>query len=106
MNRFDLTGKKALVTGSSRGIGRALAEALLEAGADVVINGVSKHVFRTAEELAAHQARTIDELSSELANQWALVDQLQKKLDRMVDRFAALEQASLEAPAVTPPPHY
>lgn len=58
------------------------------------------------EELAAHQARTIDELSSELANQWALVDQLQKKLDRLIDRFAALEQASLEAPAVTPPPHY
>jgi SlyX protein len=58
------------------------------------------------EELAAHQARTIDELSTELANQWTLVDQLQKKLDRLIDRFSALEQASLEAPAVTPPPHY
>ena len=34
---IDLTGKVAIVTGSSRGIGRAIAKALAEAGADVVI---------------------------------------------------------------------
>ncbi len=37
MNPFDLTGKTALVTGASRGIGRAIAEALAEAGANVVL---------------------------------------------------------------------
>lgn len=36
---FDLTGKVALVTGCKRGIGKALAEALAEAGADII--GVS-----------------------------------------------------------------
>src|SRR4051794_36365229 len=36
MDRFSLTGKRALVTGASRGLGRAMAEALGEAGADVV----------------------------------------------------------------------
>ena len=37
MNRFSLTGKSAVVTGSSRGIGKAIALGLAEAGADVIV---------------------------------------------------------------------
>jgi gluconate 5-dehydrogenase len=36
---FDLTGKTALITGSSRGLGRAIAEGMAKAGATLVING-------------------------------------------------------------------
>ena len=39
MRLFDLSGAQALVTGSSQGIGFALAEGLAEAGATVLING-------------------------------------------------------------------
>lgn len=37
---FDLSGRTALITGSSRGLGRAFAEGLAEAGARIVLNGV------------------------------------------------------------------
>ncbi len=36
---FDLSGKTALVTGSSRGLGRAMAEGLANAGARILVNG-------------------------------------------------------------------
>ena len=58
------------------------------------------------EELAAHQARTIDELSVELASQWKTIDKMQKLLETLTERFAAIEESSVEAPAITRPPHY
>jgi gluconate 5-dehydrogenase len=39
MGNFDLSGRIALITGSSRGIGRTLAAGLADAGASVVLNG-------------------------------------------------------------------
>jgi NAD(P)-dependent dehydrogenase (short-subunit alcohol dehydrogenase family) len=47
LERFSLAGKKALVTGASRGIGQVIAVAFAEAGADVAITA------RGAEGLAA-----------------------------------------------------
>lgn len=54
---FDLTGKTALVTGSSQGIGLALAKGLVGAGARVILNG------RSPAKLSAAQA----ELNTEVA---------------------------------------
>ncbi|QIH31399.1 SDR family oxidoreductase [Sphingobacterium sp. DR205] len=45
LQSFDLTGKVALVTGCKRGIGKAIAEALAEAGADII--GVSASLEAT-----------------------------------------------------------
>ena len=53
MNLFDLTGKRAIVTGGGRGLGRGMATGLAEAGAKVVIIGSSKAALHTAEELRA-----------------------------------------------------
>jgi NAD(P)-dependent dehydrogenase (short-subunit alcohol dehydrogenase family) len=51
---FDLTGKNALVTGASRGIGRSIAVALAGAGADVALVARSEHgLAETAADIAA-----------------------------------------------------
>lgn len=50
VNLFDLTGKTALVTGCNRGIGKAMAEALAEAGADII--GVASSEFKEGSETA------------------------------------------------------
>ncbi len=49
---IDLSGRVALVTGSSRGIGRAIAIRLAEAGADVIVNYVTSQ--SAAKEVAEH----------------------------------------------------
>ncbi|MGD1823597.1 MAG: SDR family oxidoreductase [Pleomorphochaeta sp.] len=46
-NLFNLKGEKAIVTGGSRGLGASMAEALLEAGAKVIIIGSSNKIFET-----------------------------------------------------------
>jgi gluconate 5-dehydrogenase len=49
---FDVAGRLALVTGSNRGLGRALARGLVEAGAHVVVHGRAEGaVAATADEL-------------------------------------------------------
>lgn len=59
---FDLSGKRAFVTGSSQGIGQALARGMAEAGASVVLNGRDQNKLEAAaEELrqAGHEVATL-----------------------------------------------
>jgi NAD(P)-dependent dehydrogenase (short-subunit alcohol dehydrogenase family) len=50
---FDLTGRKALITGGSRGLGRAMARGFAEAGADVLITSRHEEELRSAVDFIA-----------------------------------------------------
>ena len=54
---FDLTGKKALITGASGGIGAAIARALHGAGAEVALSGTRTEDDVPAEALAKLKSR-------------------------------------------------
>ena len=71
MDLFSVDGKRALVTGGSIGLGRAMAEALIEGGAQVAIVGRSDRMLVAAKEIGAVPLQT--ELSDR-AQALALVD--------------------------------
>ena len=55
---FSVAGRRALVTGGSAGLGRAMAEALIDGGAQVAIVGRSDRVHASAEEMGAVALQT------------------------------------------------
>ena len=75
---FDLTDRTALVTGSSRGLGRAMAEGLAASGAAIVLNGVDP--ARLAQAAAEMRAKgyTIYEAAFDVVDEAAVVAAFEK----------------------------
>ncbi len=81
-NLFDLKGHTALITGSSRGIGRAIAMALAEAGANVIIHGVhaGDNLQNAVQEAAAFNIQAFG-VAGDISNQdgvRAMLDECRK----------------------------
>ena len=84
---FDFTDTVALVTGSSEGIGYAIAERFAESGASVVING------RNPDKLAAAQRKLSEKYDRILAvpTDVRSYDAVRTMVDEAVDRFGTID---------------
>lgn len=77
---FDLTGRRALVTGSSRGIGLAIARSLLEAGAHVIVHGRDAETVEAARAALALEfgADAVSSAAFDITAEDAVVDGIRR----------------------------
>lgn len=73
---MDFSGKTVVVTGSARGLGKAIAEKFAQLGANVILNGTSKTVFKTEEEFLqkGYQVKAVEGDISIPENAQELID--------------------------------
>lgn len=84
---FKLTDKVALITGSGRGIGRSIAEALLAAGAKVVINDINEETCqKTANELKEAGGETLG-VVCDVTN----TDSIQTMVDKVMEEWGRID---------------
>ena len=85
---FDLTGKKAIVTGSSRGIGRGIALALARQGTDVIIN------YRSSQkeaEAVVEEIRKIGRDSLAIQADVSRKSEVEKMVAETVEKFGKID---------------
>jgi NAD(P)-dependent dehydrogenase (short-subunit alcohol dehydrogenase family) len=93
--RFDLTGKVAIITGASRGIGEAIAYALAEHGARVLVSSRKREAIQSVAEALQQQGHEAYALAANAGNPTelhALVEQTVRhfgRLDVVVNNAAA-----------------
>lgn len=88
LNRFDLTDKVAIVTGATKGLGRAFARGLAEAGADVVVSSRKQDACDSvAADIAASTGRQVIGLACHVG-EWDLIPEF---VDRVRERFGRID---------------
>ncbi|RUT33061.1 glucose 1-dehydrogenase [Arsenicitalea aurantiaca] len=69
LSQFSLAGRRALVTGSSRGIGHAIAAAMAGAGAEIIINGRDQEALGAAAEGLAATGASVKALAFDVTSE-------------------------------------
>lgn len=93
IEKMRLDGKKAFVTGGARGIGKCIATALAEAGADVAIVDVDEsEAIKTANEIAALGVKTVA-IKADVTKE----DDVNRMIDTIVENFGELNIAFCNA---------
>lgn len=87
MSRFDLTGRTAVVTGATRGLGRAFARALAEAGADIVAVGRDETAAVEVEQELADIGRRSQTVIADVTSR----SEVERVLAAAVDQFGAVD---------------
>ena len=88
LQQFDLTGRVALVTGASRGLGVAMATALAEAGARVVVTSTRQdEIERSAAAIAATTGRDVVGVAGDVSSE----DDSVRVVSRVEDTFGRLD---------------
>ena len=87
MSRFDLTGRTAVVTGATRGLGRAFARALAEAGADIVAVGRDEVAAAEVEQELAEVGGRSQTVIADVTSR----SEVERVLAAAVDQFGAVD---------------
>lgn len=93
MNMFDLSGKKAIVTGAAQGLANGVAEGLLEAGAEVVIIDILETVEDAAKTFC-EKGYTAYAVRADLGNRAQLEEAFEKSLSLLGGRLDILVPAA------------
>lgn len=96
-SQFSLNGKKALVTGSSKGIGAAIAQALAHAGADIVLVGRTKESVEVTKSTIVNIGRKVElvlcDVSSPDAIKEAFAGIADLKVDILINNAGSISRA-------------
>jgi gluconate 5-dehydrogenase len=102
-NPFDLSGRRALVTGSSRGLGLAMARALADAGATVILNGRDSVALGAAAHDLAASGATVTAVAFDVSSRDSINDAVSHiedeigPIDILVNNAGMQFRSSLEA---------
>jgi len=96
-SQFSLAGKKALVTGSSKGIGASIAQALAHAGADIVLVGRTQESLEATKSAIANNGRKVEivlcDVSSPEAIKEAFASVAELKVDILINNAGSISRA-------------